>query len=369
MEALNVHFPLERKMNVKDARVAARLACTEMIKNGTTCCLDNVHPFYPTFSYGEASAQAIHETGMRGIVAPAMVDMEYPEWMRTTPDEGIEETERLIQKWNGKGDERVRIWFGPITPGANVSEKFMKKIKYSADQYDVGITVHIAETPQRVDLIRTRYGSKGHVCYLNDIGILGPNLLAAHCVWVSNEEIRLLKTANANVVHNPSSNMFLADGVAPVPRMLRAGVNVALGTDSPLENNKLDMFQEMRGAVLLHKVFELDASAITACDVLDMATINGARALGLETEIGSIEKQKKADMILVNLEQPHMVPVHDIIANLVYSGSGSDVDTTIIDGKIVMENRQLRTVKEREVIKEATRTAERILGPIPKTTA
>jgi 5-methylthioadenosine/S-adenosylhomocysteine deaminase len=146
-------------------------------------------------------------------------------------------------------------------------------------------------------------------------------------------------------------------------------VNVALGTDSPLENNKLDMFQEMRGAVLLHKVFELDASAITACDVLDMATINGARALGLETEIGSIEKQKKADMILVNLEQPHMVPVHDIIANLVYSGSGSDVDTTIIDGKIVMENRQLRTVKEREVIKEATRTAERILGPIPKTTA
>jgi len=206
-----------------------------------------------------------------------------------------------------------------------------------------------------------RYGLSP-VEFLNSCGIFDSKTLAAHCVVLSDDDISILSDKNVAVAHNPGSNMKLASGVAPLGKLISAGVTVGLGTDGSSSNNNLDMFEEMRLSSLLHKVSNLDATAIPAYTSLKMATIGGAKCLGIDHNIGSIEAGKKADIAIVNFKQPHLMPVTDVISHLVYSASGADVTTVVIDGKVVMENKKIMTVDEDEVIEEVSVRAKKLLS-------
>ena len=213
------------------------------------------------------------------------------------------------------------------------------------------ITIHVSETRNERDLIRKETG-KLPVDYLNSLGFLGNDVLAVHCVWVSDGEIDVLKKTGTNVSHNPESNMKLGSGVAPIPSILRKGIAVSLGTDGCASNDNLDMFEEMRTAAFLHKVANLDASVISSLDVLKMATIDGAKSLGLDKQVGSLVTGKKADLILVDLRSTHLKPLNEVVSTLVYCANGADVETVIVDGKIVVQNRRMRSVDEKRLISQ-----------------
>lgn len=219
----------------------------------------------------------------------------------------------------------------------------------------------MAERGEEVDMIRKQYG-KTPVRFLADVGLLGPDLLAAHVIYVDREEMSMLKRTNAKVNHNPTSNTKGASGTSPVPEMLEKGINVSLGTDGAGSNNNLDMLEEMKIAAILHKLRLRDPTALSAWQTLEMATINGARAVGLEREIGSLEVGKKADLILIKIDRPHLVPTHNIPSLLVYSANGNDVDTVIVDGKILMKNRKVLVIDEEKILQKAQEIFEGLLG-------
>ena len=349
----------------------AMLACSEMLKAGITCVLEN-NSYNVDRKNTDRIAQAIERMGMRAIIAPAYndIDLSLPEDLRFTVQEAVKEYVRMIEEWDGKADGRIKIWLGPTQPGINVSTELLKEIRNLADEYKVGVTVHLSESIQPgayprafLRVIRDKYGFKGHVDYAYDVGLLGPDVLAAHCVWVTNREIQILSSTGTKVVHNPGSNMYLGSGIAPIPRLQSSGIIVALGTDEG--QNNLDMFEQMKLTALLQKVEALDPSAITAQTVLEMATIYGAKAIGLEKEIGSLEIGKKADIIIVNMKKPHLVPQHKVTSNIVYAANGSDVDTTIVDGRVIVENRQIKTASEEEILENAVKSAGAILEKSP----
>ncbi|MEM3515008.1 MAG: amidohydrolase, partial [Candidatus Hadarchaeum sp.] len=241
------------------------------------------------------------------------------------------------------------------------STECLQKVKELAKEFGVGIHIHLAESSEEVKQTTEKYG-KRPVEYLNSIGFLGPEVLAAHCIWVTDKEIKLLKDNGVKPVHNPTSNMKMGSGIAPVPEMLASGIPVALGTDGAASNNSLDMFKEMKLASLLAKARRLDPTVLPAMKALEMATINGAAALGLQAELGSLEVGKKADLIIVDLRKPHLSPMHDIVSHLVYSASGSDVDTVIVDGKILMEKGEVLTLDEEKVLELAQRTSDDLVS-------
>jgi 5-methylthioadenosine/S-adenosylhomocysteine deaminase len=230
-----------------------------------------------------------------------------------------------------------------------------------AEELEVGLHIHLAETAGEAEDSRRIYG-KSPIAHMESLGLFKHQVLAAHCVHLDEQDIAILAHHRVGVVHNPESNMKLASGVAPVPAMLAAGIPVALGTDGASSNNNLDMLQELRTCALLHKVHTCDPTVVPAYQALQMATTNGAKALGLDEEIGQIAFGKKADIILIKIDEAHFIPHHDLIANLVYSGQAGDVNTVIIDGKIVMENRILRTIDEREVLRQAQRAAFQLVS-------
>jgi 5-methylthioadenosine/S-adenosylhomocysteine deaminase len=234
------------------------------------------------------------------------------------------------------------------------------KVKELAERYKVGIHIHLSETRDEVKQMTEKYG-KLPLEHLDSIGFLGPEVLAAHCVWLTEHEIKLLHRREVKPVHNPVSNMKLGSGIAPVPEMLAAGIPVALGTDGAASNNSLDMFKEMKFAALLNKAHRLDPVVVPAMSALEMATLNGATALGLGSELGSIEVGKKADLVLVDLKKPHLVPSHNLISHLVYSAVGSDVETTIVDGRILMLERRVLTLDEDRVLRLAQKSADDLL--------
>jgi 5-methylthioadenosine/S-adenosylhomocysteine deaminase len=229
-----------------------------------------------------------------------------------------------------------------------------------AEEFRVGIHIHVSETAGEVEQIQKQYG-KTPVKYLNDLGVFRFPVLAAHCVHLTDDDLALLAEGRVAVAHNPESNMKLASGAAPVVAMRRAGITVGLGTDGAASNNNLDLFEEMRSAALLHKLVNQDALALPAYEALMMATRDGARALGLEKEVGVLKPGYKADLILVDLNQAHLCPRHKLVAQMVYSARGSDVDTVIIDGRPVMENRKMLTVDEDAVRNQVERRVEKLL--------
>jgi 5-methylthioadenosine/S-adenosylhomocysteine deaminase len=235
------------------------------------------------------------------------------------------------------------------------------KVKELAEKYKTGIHIHLSESRDEVQRFIKDYG-KRPIEFMDDLKFLNSNVHAAHCVWLNEKEIEILKRNKVSVAYNPTSNMKLASGIAPIMRLLQASIVVGLGTDSILSNNNLDMIEEMRFASFLQRVHELNATALTANKVLRMATIEGAKCLRMENEIGSIEVGKKADIILIDLNKPHLSPlflkpITNIIEQIVYSASGSDVDTVIVDGKILMENRKVKTLNESEVKEKAQKAA------------
>jgi len=339
-------WPLEAKLTSEDIYWGTMLAIIEMIKSGTTTFTDMY------FSMDQV-ARAVEESGIRGVLARGMIGVG-PE-----KEKAIDDSRELVAKWHKKANERVTFMLGPHAPYTCPPE-YLKKIADLAGELEVGIHIHLAETRREVEDIIKQHG-KTAVAYLENLGLFQHKVVAAHCVHVNSEDIQILKKYNAGVAHNPESNMKLASGIAPVPEMLKVGIPVALGTDGASSNNDLDMIHEMRSCALLHKVNTMDPTVIPAYQALEMATANGGKAVGMDKEIGVLKPGFKADMVIINLEEAHMTPRYDLLANIVYSSQARDVETVIIDGNIVMENRKIKTIDEEEVLKKARETAERLV--------
>src|SRR5262249_53537848 len=255
------------------------------------------------------------------------------------------------RKWQGAANDRIHVWFGPRTPGG-VSSELYREMSELARQRDMGITMHLAEVEADKIFLKERYGLSP-VLYAESVGLLGSRSVLVHMVWLTNEDIERLAATGTHVSHNPSSNSKLASGVCKVPLMLEKGVNVALGCDGGPSNNDYDLIREMKLAALIHKAFTLDPLVVPAESVLEMATINGARSLGLAHEIGSLEVGKKADLVVIDLDRLHTAPSLNPVSTLVYAATGGEVDTVVVDGKIVVRARQLLSMNEGEGKRQA----------------
>ena len=332
-------YPLAKKMSPEEIYAEACLAYVESIKTGTTCVNDIYWRIIQL-------ADAAKDTGIRAVISSEALDL--------AESETIEDNERGFLARHNSADGRVKIWFGiewlPVC-----STEMVMKARELANKYKTGIHVHLNESLWEVEQCKAKFG-KRPIEQAYDDGILGSDCVAAHCVWVSDKEMKILSQTKTSVSHNPISNMWFANGFARAPEMLAAGINVGLGTDNP--TNNADMFEVMKMASLVHKGVKLEISQMPCEQVLKMATNNGAAALGMDKEIGSIEVGKKADLILVNLRSTRFEPVllgkiSNLVSNLVYAAHGDDVDTVLIDGKIVMRHRKMLTMDEERVIENA----------------
>jgi len=329
-------YPIESKFGRKEVYWGSLLATIEMIKSGTTCFAD----FY---YYEDETAKAAQEIGMRGILGCAILDV--PTFYYKTTDSAFKKTELLIKKF--KNNSLVQIALAPHMFQTASIETY-KKSKEMANENGLLLFTHTSETKQENDFSLKKYKQRP-IEVLAKNNILDEKTILAHCCWLNKKEIKTLAQTGASVAHCPVSNMKLASGIMPLQEMLESGVNISLGTDGVCSNNNLDMIEEMKITALLHKVSKLDPNIADAQTVLDMATINGAKALGLENEIGSLEKNKKADLVILNFEKSHLIPQHNLISHLVYSANGSDVDTVFINGKMIMENRKIKKIDEEKV--------------------
>ncbi len=349
MEWLNKYiFPAEAKnVDTELAYWGSLLACAEMIRSGTTCFCD-------MYIFEDETAKAASLAGMRCLLGEVLFDFPSPNFK--TPDEGLAYTESLIKNW--AGHDLVRI---TVEPHAlyTCSPDLLKKSKALADRHGVPLSLHLLETKSEREGLTEKLGSSP-VRFLRDTGLLDENLLAFHCVWLDAADIEMMARAGAKAVHNPESNMKLASGIAPVPALQAAGVTVALGTDGCASNNNLDMLQEMDTAAKLHKVSRLDPTAMGAKTVLRMATVDGARALGLGADAGRIAAGMKADVITLDFNRPHLTPVYSEYSHLVYCATGSDVDNVVINGRLVMEGRKILTFDEGEAMDRVNAIARRI---------
>lgn len=352
-------WPLQGNYTKQEALASAKLAVLEMIKSGTTTFLETglVGRYGP-----DDIIEMVHSTGMRAALARHVMDLRgyaleesiLHEGLVEEGDYSLKDTIRLINKYHG-WDNRIWVWFGPRTPGA-VSIELYREIATKARELKTGITMHLAEVREDVEYTVRVFGKKP-VEFVHWLGLTGRNVVLVHVVWVEDEEIKLLAETGTNVSHNPSSNMKLASGAARVSDMLREGVNVALGTDGGPSNNTYDLVREIKHAALLQPLRTLRADVIRAEDVLEMATIRGARALMIDHMVGSVERGRRADIIVVDYWQPHLRPLNNPISHLVYAASGHDVKHSIIDGKLVMFNRRVLTINEEEVLEEAEKAA------------
>lgn len=347
-------FRINEYATEEDYYYAGMLTFAEMLRTGTTCVVDN-HFYHRSWRNIDYVAKAMKETGIRGILAFGFMDKGVPDNLQVDKEEAFKEFERIYANWNGKADGRIKVWAGPPGFGMCTDEAFKGLVKLSK-RYNTKIQVHMSGTYTSATAPLWEVGKK-EIEHLRDIGLLGPDTLAVHCVWLTDDDLRIIKETDTKVVHTPVSNAYLAFGVAPIPKMLRRSITVALGTDG-LGSNTHDMFEVMRMAAYLHKIHSLDPRALTAEKILEMATINGAKAIGLEKVLGSLEEGKIADLIVIDLTRLHVTPHKKIIPALVYCGKGSDVETVIVNGRIVVENGVLKTINEAELINKAQKSIE-----------
>lgn len=340
-------FPAEAHLNADKVRAGTLLACAEMMLSGTTCFAD-------MYLFEDAVAEAAKAAGMRAVVGEVLYD--FPSPCYGPIENGFACTENLIGKW--KNDPLITIAVEPHSPYLCAPD-LLKRAAELSERHDIPLILHVAETRAEAETMRERYG-KTAVRHLADIGALSPRLLACHCVVLTDADIELLARFDVKVSHNPESNMKLASGIAPVPALMTAGVCVGLGTDGCTSNNNLDLFEEMDTAAKLHKVAKLDPTVMDAVTVLKMATTDAAKALGLSAVTGSLEPGKKADVILIDTRKPHLTPLYNPYSHLVYAARGDDVDTVIINGRVVVENRRLRTVDVEAVMADVNRIAAEI---------
>ena len=335
-------FPAEAKNVTEDfVRWGTRLAAAEMIRSGITTFAD-------MYYFEDAIAEETKAVGMRGVLGETFIDFPAPD--NKTEAEMLAYTEKFLRRW--QGDPLIHAAAAPHSI-YTCSQKTLQDAATLARKYNAPILIHVAEMKKELDDSRAQNGTTP-VQYLNRIGILGPDVLAAHCIYVDDTDRQLLAEKHVGCVHNPSSNMMLSSGVAPVIEERAAGIAVGLGTDGPAgSNNDLNLMEEMDLAAKLQKITKMDPRALGAQAVVEMATIEGAKALHMDKEIGSLETGKKADVILIGLDQPNAVPMFDVYSQLAYSLKASDVETVVIGGRIIMRDHRLLTLKESEAIAKA----------------
>jgi 5-methylthioadenosine/S-adenosylhomocysteine deaminase len=337
-------FPAESRMDADFVYIGSLLACAEMILSGTTTFCD-------MYLFEDAVAKAAQESGMRCLVGEVLYDFPSPNYGPI--EKGFAYTESLIQKW--KSDPLVSI---AVEAHAlyTCSPDLLKTGHAMAQKYGVPLVIHVAETLAELAEIQAKYGKKPFE-HLESLGILGPNIIADHCVHLDDSEIERIIAHRVNVITNPESNMKLASGIAPVTRLIAGGVTVGLGTDGCASNNNLDMFLEMDSVAKLQKIALTDPTALNAVTVVKMATCEGAKALGFGDITGSLEPGKKADIIIVDTRKPHLTPMYNPYSHLVYAAGGADVRHTIINGRLVMEDRRLLTLNLKDVLFRANQKA------------
>ncbi|HEX8708527.1 MAG TPA: amidohydrolase, partial [Pyrinomonadaceae bacterium] len=341
-------FPAEAKNVTEEfVRVGTRLGLAEMIRGGTTTYCD-------MYYFEDAIADETAKAGMRGVLGETVI--RFPVADNKTPEEALAYAERFIKKW--KGHALITPAIAPHAP-YTVAEETLRAVRALSDRTGAPVVIHVAETRREVEDLTKEKGAPP-VAYLARIGFLGQRVIAAHVVFPNAEEIGLLKRFGVGVVHNPQSNMKLASGVAPVPRMLQADLNLGLGTDGAASNNDLNMWEEMDTAAKLHKVFTQDPKVVSAQQAFEMATIRGARSLHLEREVGSIEAGKRADLVIVDLDDLNQTPLYNIYSHLVYATKADDVRTVIVEGRIIMRDRRLLTLDEQDIKARARVFRERI---------
>lgn len=343
-------FPVEDKLTAEDAYWGTLLSIAEMLKNGVTAFADQ-------YFFMDAVAKAVEETGIKANLSRGLQCFTNDFDPRT--DYRLKEGEELFRKWHGKGNGRIQVWIGPHSVYTCTPPYLEQSLRLASD-LGTGIHIHLAENRKEVDECLNKYG-KTPVAHCAAIGMFNLPLLAAHCVHLTEEDQVLLAQDNITVVHNPGSNLKLGSGIAPIPDLQKKQINIALGTDGPASNNNLNLLEEISLAALLHKGITEDPTTIPAWDALKMATVNGARGIGFINS-GMLVSGNKADLVIFDLEKIHHMPRHNVIANLVYSGASADIDTVIVDGKILLENGTLLTIDEEMVIAKVEECLQRLFA-------
>ena len=348
-------WPMEAAHTAASIAASARLGIAELIKGGTTCALT-----METVNHTAQVFEVVEETGFRATVGKCMMDKgdEVPKPLQEETAASIEESVALLEHWHGRADGRIRYCFAPRF-AISCTRELLERVGELARERGVMIHTHSSENRTECALVEAETGMR-NINYLDSVGVSGRHVALAHCVHLSNDEIRVLKSTGTNVVHCPSSNLKLGSGIAPVAKLLEEGISVSLGADGAACNNRLDMFTEMRTAALLQKALH-GPEVLPAERVLQMATIDGARALGLDAEIGSLEVGKRADVAVVSLDRLHTSPQSEIVSSLVYAAEASDVRSVVIDGRLVMHDRVLLSIDERETVAEANVQAELLM--------
>jgi 5-methylthioadenosine/S-adenosylhomocysteine deaminase len=343
-------FPAEAKYIHPDTVYwASLLACVEMIASGTTTCIDG-------YFFADEIVKALHKSGMRALVAQGVID--FPAPGVPDPKKNLLVASAFLERWMHFSDRIIPGIFchSPLT----CSEKTLLRAQEISTQFDLPLQIHLSETQEEVTEIKQKTSMRP-AFYLDKLGLLKNNLIAAHAIYLNEEEIDLLAKREVKIAHCPESNMKLGSGVAPVAQMLEKGITVGIGTDGCASNNNLDLFAEMDTTAKLAKVATLDPTIIDARAVLAMATIKGAKVIGLEDRIGSIEPGKKADIIIVDTHSPHMTPMYNPYSQLVYSATGGDVRDVIINGNIVYRDRRFTNLDSAEIMDEVIRICRRII--------
>ena len=345
-------WPMEAAHTPASLRASARLGIAEMIKGGTTCALT-----METVSHTEEVFRAVEETGFRATVGKCMMDAgeDVPAELFEETDNAIRESLALIDEWHGRAGGRIRACFAPRF-AVSCTRELLEQVARLSRERGVLIHTHASENRTEIEIVERETGMR-NIEYLSSLGLTAPHIALAHCVHLNENELDILAQTGTHVLHCPSSNLKLGSGIAPIVEMLARGVSVSLGADGAPCNNRLDMFTEMRTAALLQKISH-GADALPARRVLRMATIEGARVLGLAEEIGTLENGKRADVIVIELDHLHLTPSPDIVSTIVYAAEAADVRFVLIDSQIVMRDRELATVNGTEVIAEARAEAE-----------
>ena len=341
-------WPLEARLKSEDVYVGALLGCLEMIKSGTTCFAD-------MYFHEDTVAKAVEKSGLRGVLAEGIIEA----GNKALGKKMLNKSVNFAKSFHGYANGRIITMLGPHA-AYSCSPELLVKIRERASELNVGVHLHLAES--KTMFKAPENCSSTEVEFLDRIGFLRGHVLAAHCIDLSKKDMCILSKRRVNVVYIPVANMKLGLGVAKVIDLLCLGVNVGLGTDGPASNNTLDMFETLKIGALVQKLVYQEPTVLSAYDVLRMATIEGAKALGIEKDVGMLEEGKKADVILIDLSKPHLKPLYNVYASIVYATRGSDVDTVIVDGKILMEKGQVKTLDERAVMEKAEATALDLLS-------
>lgn len=347
----------------EDVYIGAMAGCIEGINSGTTTILDYMYP-HPRSKLSDSVIKAFRDTKVRGILGRGMMntgeEFGTPKCIMQDINEIKKDTLRLLEKYHGADNERIKIWLAPAAAWSNTKKSLISAWKL-AQKFDTGFTIHVSETP-----FDRKATFKLHGCsdaqLLDDLRIVGPNVLMVHCVHLTERDIRMAQYYDMKVSHNPLSNMYLASGVAPIPRLIESGVKVGIATDGAASNNTQDMIEVLKTTALLQKVHAEDPTIITAEKALEMATIEAAASIGMEDEIGSLEEGKKADLFIYNpYQSAKSIPMHNPVSTLVYSGTSENVETVLIDGNIIQEKNMLKTINRNEILRNTQKVSDDLI--------